>query len=124
MFSLPSGESGCALLCASISCERRKAHAIPAGPPPTMTTSAGICGRSMPSRGLRKTMDMAASLGSGPVGSIVADSTRCRVLHFLMPGYGAGPLCYQLVIDKVAFLFRQQNASAWIALHVQAPALA
>ena len=31
----------------SMSCERRSAQAIPAGPPPTMTTSAGICGRSM-----------------------------------------------------------------------------
>src|SRR5271156_3401213 len=37
-----------------MSCERRRAHAIPAGPPPTMTTSAGICGRSTPSMGLRK----------------------------------------------------------------------
>src|SRR5271170_2265322 len=27
---------------------------MPAGPPPTMTTSAGICGRSTPSMGLRK----------------------------------------------------------------------
>src|SRR5207245_3512200 len=54
MFSLLSWESGCCVLCASISWERRSAHAMPAGPPPTMTTSAGICGRSTPSMGLRK----------------------------------------------------------------------
>src|ERR1051325_852071 len=54
MFSLLSDESGCAALWASISCESRNAHAIPAGPPPTITTSAGIWGRSMPSSGLRK----------------------------------------------------------------------
>jgi hypothetical protein len=37
-----------------MSCDRRNAHAMPAGPPPTMTTSAGICGRSIPSMDLRK----------------------------------------------------------------------
>src|SRR5215471_21129870 len=54
MFSLLSGESGWAVLWASINCERRSAQAIPAGPPPTITTSAGICGRSIPSIGFRK----------------------------------------------------------------------
>ena len=28
-----------------MSCDRRSAQAMPAGPPPTMTTSASICGR-------------------------------------------------------------------------------
>src|SRR5215831_2369243 len=56
MFSLLSCELGFAELCSSINCERRRAHAIPAGPPPTITTSAGICGRSIPSSGLRKTI--------------------------------------------------------------------
>src|SRR5216683_5350812 len=37
-----------------MSCESRRAQAIPAGPPPTMTTSASIWGRSMPTRGFRK----------------------------------------------------------------------
>src|SRR5574341_2259543 len=55
MFSLESGASGWAALCWSMSWERRRAQARPAGPPPTMTTSASISGRSMPSRGLRKT---------------------------------------------------------------------
>src|ERR1700757_5099552 len=55
MFSLLSCDAGCSELCASINCERRRAQAMPAGPPPTITTSAGICGRSTPSIGLRKT---------------------------------------------------------------------
>src|SRR4051812_22760749 len=55
MFSLLSCASGFFALCASMSCESRSAHAIPAGPPPTITTSASICGRSTPSSGLRKT---------------------------------------------------------------------
>src|SRR6476469_2757615 len=38
-----------------MSCDRRSAQAMPAGPPPMITTSASICGRSTPSRGLRKT---------------------------------------------------------------------
>src|SRR5271165_1275139 len=54
IFSLLSCASGWAALCASINCASRSAQAMPAGPPPTMTTSAGICGRSTPSRGLRK----------------------------------------------------------------------
>src|SRR5579864_4433769 len=54
MFSLLSCASGLAELCPSISCESRSAQAIPAGPPPTMTTSAGICGREIFSGGLRK----------------------------------------------------------------------
>src|SRR5205085_2643884 len=54
MFSLVSCASGFFWLCSSISCERRSAQASPAGPPPTMTTSASICGRSMPGIGLRK----------------------------------------------------------------------
>src|ERR1700730_11728120 len=54
MFSLLSPESGWAALCASINCASRSAQAIPAGPPPTITTSAGIWGRSTPSTGLRK----------------------------------------------------------------------
>src|SRR5579884_4216238 len=37
-----------------MSCESRSAHAIPAGPPPTMTTSASICGRSTLGSGVRK----------------------------------------------------------------------
>ena len=35
-------------------CDSRNAQAMPAGPPPTMTTSAGICGRSTPSIGFGK----------------------------------------------------------------------
>src|SRR5579875_1003393 len=54
MLSLESCASGWCALCSSMSCARRSAQAIPAGPPPMMTTSASICGRSMPSRGLRK----------------------------------------------------------------------
>ena len=38
----------------SISWDKRSAQASPAGPPPTMVTSDSICGRSTPSRGLRK----------------------------------------------------------------------
>ena len=37
-----------------MSCESRNAQAIPADPPPTMTTSAGMCGREMLSGALRK----------------------------------------------------------------------
>src|SRR5947209_11746443 len=54
MFSLLSCESGLLELCSSMSCESRNAHAIPAGPPPTMTTSAGICGWLIFSGCLRK----------------------------------------------------------------------
>src|ERR1700760_3657646 len=59
MFSLETGGRGEAFsaslaLWASMSCDRRSAQAIPAGPPPTMTTSASICGRSIPSIGRRK----------------------------------------------------------------------
>src|SRR5436190_23167703 len=54
MFSLLSCASGLAVLCASMNCESRRAQAIPAGPPPTMTTSAGIAGRSTLVGGLRK----------------------------------------------------------------------
>ena len=43
-------------LCSSISCESRKAHAMPAGPPPTMTTSASMTGRSTSGSGLRNTI--------------------------------------------------------------------
>src|SRR5437868_44509 len=50
------GTAGLRLLYASMSCANRKAHAKPAGPPPTMTTSASICGRVMTSRGFRKTI--------------------------------------------------------------------
>src|SRR5690349_1449068 len=54
MFSLESCASGYFELCSSMSCARRRAQASPAGPPPTMTTSASICGRSILGRGLRK----------------------------------------------------------------------
>src|SRR5258706_9721210 len=54
MFSFESCEPGLPALCASINCERRSAQAIPAGPPPTMTTSASICGRSTFERVRRK----------------------------------------------------------------------
>src|SRR5467141_2154732 len=65
MFSLLGCESEFLTLCASMSCDQRRAHAMPAGPPPTMTTSAGIFGRSMPSSGLRKTsiQDSASRFG-------------------------------------------------------------
>src|SRR5207237_8038832 len=53
-----------------MSCASRRAHARPAGPPPTMTTSASICGRVMPSRGLRKTITWALR-------------SRFHFLHFL-----------------------------------------
>src|SRR5579859_5501083 len=50
-----------------MSCDRRSAQAIPAGPPPTMTTSASICGRSIPSIGRRKwIMALAWKPASGP----------------------------------------------------------
>src|SRR5688572_31607235 len=55
MFSFVSCASRCLALWSSMSCESRSAQASPAGPPPTMTTSASICGRSMSSSGLRKT---------------------------------------------------------------------
>src|SRR5689334_24448633 len=61
MFSLLSCESGWLALCASISCESRRAHDMPAGPPPTMTTSASICGRVTLGRGLRKISILALS---------------------------------------------------------------
>src|ERR1700730_10078198 len=59
MFSLETGGRGEAFsaslsLWASMNCDSRSAQAIPAGPPPTMTTSASICGRSIPSTGWRK----------------------------------------------------------------------
>src|ERR1700690_254440 len=54
MFSLLSGDSGWRALCASINCDSRSAQAMPAGPPPTITTSAGISGCSTLGRGLRK----------------------------------------------------------------------
>src|ERR1700722_3098586 len=54
MFSLLSCESGWAALCTSMSWASRSAQAMPAGPPPTITTSADIWGRSIPSIGLRK----------------------------------------------------------------------
>src|ERR1700758_5581986 len=51
---------------------RRSAQAMPAGPPPTITTSAGICGRPTPSIGFLKTSienlfatDLRGSHGSG-----------------------------------------------------------
>ena len=47
---------GCFALCSSTSCDSRKAHAMPAGPPPTMTTSASITGRSTSGSGLRNTI--------------------------------------------------------------------
>src|SRR5580704_4495496 len=54
MLSFESCESGWFALYSSINCESRNAQAMPAGPPPMMTTSASICGRSIPSIGLRK----------------------------------------------------------------------
>src|SRR5205807_7578517 len=81
-----------------MSCERRSAHAIPAGPPPTITTSAGIWGRSTPSIGLRKTSiekSFATDLhGSPRIRHLLAFScesvlirgclsSRFRLLHFL-----------------------------------------
>src|ERR1700739_333844 len=54
MFSFESCASGWRALWSSMSCESRSAHASPAGPPPTMTTSAGISGCSILCRGLRK----------------------------------------------------------------------
>src|SRR6516164_5627281 len=56
MFSFDRGTSGCLALCSSMSCESRNAQAMPAGPPPTITTSASIAGRSMFSSGLRNTI--------------------------------------------------------------------
>src|SRR5208282_1806534 len=56
MLSLVSGASGCLELYPSMSCDSRRAQAMPAGPPPTMTTSASIAGRSMRGSGLRKTI--------------------------------------------------------------------
>src|SRR5581483_4455423 len=54
MLSLESWNSGFRELCWSMSCDKRRAQASPAGPPPMMTTSASMCGRSMPERGVRK----------------------------------------------------------------------
>src|SRR5215472_822796 len=56
MFSFDIGASGCFALCSSMSCDNRRAHAIPAGPPPTMVTSASITGCSTPVIGFRKTI--------------------------------------------------------------------
>src|SRR4029077_5740289 len=46
--------AGFLALCSQTAGTNPTPHPIPAGPPPTMTTSAGICGRSTPSMGLRK----------------------------------------------------------------------
>src|SRR6266540_4295454 len=54
MVSLESCACGWAALCSSMSCARRSAQAMPAGPPPTITTSASSTGCSIPSSGVRK----------------------------------------------------------------------
>src|SRR5215813_1433171 len=69
MFSLLSGQSGFFWLCSSMSWESRKAQAMPAGPPPTMTTSASICGRSI--------------LGRGVLKIIMKTRLRFSLLHFV-----------------------------------------
>src|SRR5271165_587219 len=56
MFSLLSCASGCLALCSSMSWDSRRAQAMPAGPPPTITTSASMTGRSTFGSGVRKTI--------------------------------------------------------------------
>src|SRR5580692_8443976 len=88
MFSLLSCESGCAALCWSMSCDKRNAQAIPAGPPPTMTTSAGICGRSTPSTGLRKISMLAVvqSRDFAETEQLLVCSHQCQLQYLRCPG--------------------------------------
>src|SRR5271157_2669943 len=92
MFSLVSGASGCFELCSSMSCDRRRAQAMPAGPPPTMTTSASITGRSMLGSGFRKTI---IKTYRGKMGVTIVTLLIVKLSHINVdPTLKFAPSCY------------------------------
>src|ERR1022692_634202 len=138
MFSFENCASGCCALCSSISCERRRAQAIPAGPPPTMTTSAGISGCSTLGRGLRKINIWHFAFGSQldtlyyrlldrnlieqiqRSGSGTDNCLQIRMavgfFHFFVPGHCTGSLRRRIVVHAVLGAFAEQPATVCLQM--------
>src|SRR6185437_7638321 len=125
MFSLLSCESGWLALCASMSCERRRAQAMPAGPPPTMTTSASIWGRVTFGSGLRKMSINTQPSGIQPQQFSAAAAPECpdrdryfgrTGVDFTVAGNSREAISGSVAVDTVFSAITNQNAAVGLQM--------